>query len=256
MMDENRQAEALRRRLDQELAGVHATAEARERLDSQIAPRTIGRRPRWELRRLPGALALPLAAASVVAAVVAVPTLLRTDDSATTAPPAAGPVSGPPAAPAPAPTATPSRPRSQKPVPTVPGPEEPSGTKPSATGKVTNKPEQSRTGSRLSLRADPAPALVDSRTALVLSGVGLGAADITVTWGDRSRSTKISGTCRTGRQPAGPVTSTTDRTIPHTYTEAGQYVIKVVSDDCRTERRASLKITVTEVPSDRLSSGR
>ena len=61
MIDENRQAEALRRRLDQELAGVHITAEARERLDSRLAPQLASHHSRWDLRRLPTAMALPLA---------------------------------------------------------------------------------------------------------------------------------------------------------------------------------------------------
>jgi hypothetical protein len=83
MSDDERQAQALRSGLDRELAAVHATAQARDRLLRSTAARSPNeRRTAAPFRRWRPILALPLAGAlvaAVIAAAVVVPGLLRTD---------------------------------------------------------------------------------------------------------------------------------------------------------------------------------
>jgi hypothetical protein len=107
-----RPAELLRSRLDQELASVQATAQARERLTRTIAAQA--RAQRGAGRRLRPILALPLAGAlvaTVIAAAVLVPSLLRSD------PEPIGPAGG---VPAPAISRLPHTPAPSTPAPSTP----------------------------------------------------------------------------------------------------------------------------------------
>jgi hypothetical protein len=249
MIDENHQAEALRNRLDQELAGVRATVAARERLDSRIAPQLRTHRPRPGLLRLPAALALPLAAASIVAAVVAVPALLRTNDSMSVPPASDAPADPPPIEPtasmrpaprepatAPAPAAAAAAgPRTSQAPAVVPRP----------SAAATGAPEPTAVGALLSLRVRPTRATVGDRVQLSLPNAPAGHGGVTVTWGDGSRRSTVRGDCSgSPRQAIEP--------LPHVYALPGQYLITVVLDDCRAaDRRATLELTVLDRPSTR-----
>jgi hypothetical protein len=115
-----RPAELLRSRLDQELASVQATAQARERLTRTIAAQA--RAQRGAGRRLRPILALPLAGAlvaTVIAAAVLLPSLLRSD------PEPIGPAGG---VPAPAISRLPHTPAPSTPAPSTPAPNTPAAT--------------------------------------------------------------------------------------------------------------------------------
>jgi hypothetical protein len=153
MNDEDQQAERLRERLDHELITVRATAEARERLDSRIAPSLTDQRIRRPLRRLPVVLALPLAAAGAVVAVVAVPGLLRSN-------PTIAPAAASTPAPSPTPAQTPRRTAGPAPV-----------------------------DSGVQLEITPAIVQVGQRVIVTVTGTPRLFGDLTVTWADGSSDT-------------------------------------------------------------------
>jgi len=205
MTPEDRQAERLRMRLDHELDTVHATTEARERLDSRLSPSTGSPPIRWNRRRLPIALALPLAAASVVVAVVAVPALLRSDSGA----PASN---GDPQPPSPAPAPT----RTAAPQP-APGPEQ--------SSRETTTPADDNTRLRL------APTAVEPGQRVVVTVLNLPAqfGDLTVDWADGSRNTVVRHSCAS-RSPA------TSAPPAHSYARAGTYRVRVTIGHCDNAR--------------------
>ena len=197
MNDADRQAERLRERLDHELITVRATAEARERLDSRITPSQASQRAGWNLRRLPVVLALPLAAAGVVVAVVAVPALLRSDPTIV---PAAGGGSVPASA-TPAPAQAPRRTAAPAPAPADSG---------------------------VQLKVTPTVAQVGGRVIVTVTGTPRRFGDLTVTWADGSTDT-VPHSC-SARAPATPGPAV------HIYREGGQYEVRVALDDCGADR--------------------
>jgi hypothetical protein len=221
MTDEDRQAERLRERLDHELITVRATAEACERLDSRISPSPGSPPMRWNLRRLPAVLALPVAVAAVAAAAVAVPALLRSD-TASMVPGARVTRSAPVPAPAPTSTAAPSV------VPSV-------GPSPAAAAPVP-------TPSTLKLRVNPKTGETGRRVVLTVTGAPRRSGDLTVIWADRSKNTVVPGSCS-----VRPVTAPSP--LGHTYTRAGRYKIQVLIDGCDSEQAtpASVSVDVTVV---------
>jgi hypothetical protein len=221
MMDDDQQGRALREGLDRELAGVHATAEARERLSHRTAARSRSGsgldRPHLRSR-----FAVPLAAAVLLIGVVAVPTLLRNG------PAGSGPQGGSPTTagsnPAQTPTASPFPSATAAPQPTSrPRPTAvPTPTWPSATG--------------FAIAARPSTAVAGERVAITLINVPTQRGDIVVNWGDGSAKTTVSGACGR-RQPAPGV-------VAHSYRRAGTYRVTAELDRCGSRGQAGFALTV------------
>ena len=203
MTPEDRQAERLRMRLDHELDTVHATAEARERLDSRLSPSTGSPPIRWNRRRLSIALALPLAAASVVVAVVAVPALLRSNSGGAPA------SNGDPRPPVPAPT------RTAAPQPS-PGPEQ-------SSRETTPADDSTR------LRLSPTAVEPGQRVVVTVLSPPAQFGDLTVDWADGSRNTVVRHSCAS-RSPA------TSAPPAHSYARAGTYRVRVTIGHCDNAR--------------------
>jgi hypothetical protein len=227
MNDEERQAQALRQRLDRELAAVQATAQARERLVRATTARTWHSRTRTR-RPLRPALALPLAgalAAAVIAITVAVPTFLQTDSGSGTPAGAPGPgrplppVSATPnPEPTPTPTVTPASEAVPGPTPTL-----------SADSRTVTSPLKLSVSERA-----PAPR---QRIALTMRGVPTGHGQITIQWGDGTSDT-LAGRC------SPDVTPREMASLPHRYPRVGSYRLTVTVDRCGTRNRAGLTVNV------------
>jgi hypothetical protein len=236
MMDDETQASALRERLDRELAGVQATAAARERLNSRIAERSgAGHDIRREPRGLRSLILVPAAAALIVIAVIAVPTLLRSGSTVTPVQPGGAPTppvsSGFPtpsaSSAAPTPTSTP------QPTATIAPSASPSAVGPSAAG--------------LSIAARPSIALPGQRVAITLIGVPAVHGDIVVSWGDTNSDT-LPGSC--GRQQAAP------SQVAHSYPRVGRYRVTVNLDTCGGKDSAGLTVTVQASKASAVASAR
>ena len=231
MIDEERQAQALRTELDHELAAIRATAQARERLIRTTAARTRARRSttRGPLRLRP-VLALPLAGAlvaTVIAAAVVVPTLLQTNTQPGVPAGGGGPVPGISTSPTPSgPTATAAQ-STQHPMPSA-------ATRPTSAAASPVR----ATPSTLRLSVTPSSPELGQRVILTVLGVPAQHAGITVRWGDRTTDDTVPGRCtRTPRaSEVGP--------LAHTYLRAGSYQVTVTLDRCGTPDSAGLTVHV------------
>jgi len=233
MIDEERQAQALRTELDHELAAVRATAQARERLIRATTARTRAARSTRRPLRLRPVLALPLAGAlvaTVIAAAVVVPTLLltNTDTGAPAGDGGGGPmprISASPTPSSPTPTAQQS---TQKPTPT-------------AASRPTSVPAAASpvraTPSALRLSVTPTSPELGQRVILTVLGVPAQHGGITVQWGDRTADDTVRGSCTRTR-------SSELRALAHTYVRAGSYRVTVTLDRCGTPDNAELTVHV------------
>ncbi len=230
-MDENRQARALRERLDRELATVQADAAARQRLLTAVGARSRAEsaRPR-DWRRLGPSVALPLAAAAVLVGVVAVPSYLRSDSGRSSAP--GGPpsqvpsINGPTSAPAPSPTPT---------VTATPGQRRQSTEKPTPVSARTTGPQG------LDITTSPERLGTYQVVTLAVRDSARAHGSMTVNWGDGSRTVPVAGVC--GRAVPVPETG-------HTYSRSGKYDVTVVIDRCSGgTTRAHLTVLVLAVKS-------
>ena len=236
MSDDELQAQALRSGLDQELASVHANAQARERLIRSTRP---GRAPRPGRGWRP-ILALPLAGAlvaTVIAVAVVLPTVLRSEPE-TGIPAGGGLPSGPASSSAPAPTPTP------KATPT-PAPAQESrptdAPEPNTTARAT-----SRTGtapgvppSDLRLSVTPTVPAPGGRAILTVPGTDRHGTT-TVDWGDRSKVSRVPGNCARSARPAEI------EPIAHSYRQAGSYRIQVTVDRCGSQDQGEVTVVVAE----------
>jgi hypothetical protein len=238
-MDEDRQASDLRTGVDRELAGVRATAAARELLTNRMAAtgRARGDRQAHGRRRLASAVVLPLAAAAVLVAVVVVPSYLRSADSQ----------------PGGQPGVTESAPASTR-APTASPPASAAPNTPSAAAAltITARPRTGVVGQLITLTVTDslsrlravapaaAAAAAGDPTAAPATGPAVqnpqgipdattpppSASTLTVTWGDGSVPTQLSGIC----ERVGVASSA--RLPTHTYQRAGRFQITVLLDGC------------------------
>jgi hypothetical protein len=231
MIDEERQAQALRTELDHELAAVRATAQARERLIRATAARTRAARSTRGRLRLRPILALPLAGAlvaTVIGAAVVVPTLLQSNTDTGVPAGGGGPVPGISTSPTPSgPTATAAQQSTQRPSPSA-------ATKPTSAAASPVR----ATPSPLRLNLTPKSPELGQRVILTLLGVPAQHGGITVQWGDRSTDDTVPGSC--GRRPRPSETGP----LAHSYARAGTYRVTVTLDRCGTPDSAGLTVHV------------
>jgi hypothetical protein len=236
MSDDERQAQALRGGLDQELASVHATAQARERLIRSTRNRA-GRAPRPGRAWRP-ILALPLAGAlvaTVIAVAVVVPTVLRSEPESGI-PAGNGLPSGPAATASSTPTSEPTPTPTPGPAQESTDPQPTDAPEPNTTARST-----SRTGAvspsdlRLSLSPEvPAPG---GRAILNIPGTARHGTT-TVDWGDRSSNSTVPGNCARAARPSEI------EPIVHNYRRAGSYRVQVTVDRCGSQNQGELTVVV------------
>ena len=303
MIDNSWQAADLREQLDRELASVQASSQARDRLRHRMTAgrvrvpsgpasrpvRFAGRsRVPGERPRLRPALAVPFAAALVVLAVVAIPTLLR-----------AGPADPPPTG-GTAPAGSGPAPATSSPGPTTSSTPVASPTARPVPARTTSAAARVPGSSGLTISASPAPALVGRPVEIVVTGyLAIPSSQVTATPGAAKSATPSSGpssvaeptsssTTSSATSPAsgsatspasspasGSATSsaigqvnwgdgTTGRAVPdgcgragesrtwaalsHTYSRPGRFRIVVRLDGCRTHEQAELTLVVAAAP--------
>jgi hypothetical protein len=228
MMDDDPQVRKLREGLDRELAGVRATAAARERLLHRTRTFTpADRDPAGRSRRIRAFVMVPLATAAAVAAVVAVPTLLRSGPGPTGGPAVTVPAgSGPTAA-----ETTPAQGRQATPT-AVPIPSERSSR---ATEPRTSAVKE------LSLVITPRSPVVGERVRLSVRGLPSESGVLAVSWADQQTPTPKS----TKGQSCSPADPSPTTSLVHTYTRPGRYRIVVTLDTCGSRQSAQGTVVVS-----------
>jgi hypothetical protein len=245
MMDDNRQAGALRRQLDEELADVRATAAARERLlrnlDAVRSDRGRARPGGWR----PQAILIPIAAVAAVVALIAAPAVLRAERTG----PHRRSVSIVPAQ-------RPGLPTTRAaPVP------EPSTARPEDSPPTAPKAMPTST---LKLRAEPATVVVGHAVTVVAvpgstkTAALLKAGRMIVTWGDGSTKTDLEATCATSTSAvakrkaaveasmqAGQTKTGSEAT--HIYKRPGTFTITVTMSVCADPLEGRLVVHVQPV---------